>query len=205
MALIVKTFINNPVSSNCHVIYDDSEKHGIVVDPGSEDSSEILSFVRDNALVVDYVVLTHAHFDHTWAADRFSAPVLCTKECAETIGDKTRNLSFFFNQIGLQIEVNATCVEEADMKMKLLGEEVQFYKNRAHSPGGLLFTIGSYLISGDMLIKDLKTVTKLQWAKKDELPDCERWLREKQGKGYLVLAGHGDTFELDNYDINKIY
>ena len=58
MALTVKTFINNPVSSNCHIIYDDSEKHGIVVDPGSEDSSEILSFVRNNALVVDYVILT---------------------------------------------------------------------------------------------------------------------------------------------------
>ena len=55
-----------------------------------------------------------------------------------------------------------------------------------------------------MLIKDLKTVTKLQWANKEELPDSERWLRERQGKGYIVLAGHGDIFELDNYD-KKIY
>lgn len=205
MALTVKTFINNPVSSNCHIIYEDSKRHGIVIDPGSEDCSEILSFLKDNAIVVDYVILTHEHFDHTWAAYRFSAPVLCTKECAETIGDKKRNLSFFFNQIGFHIEVNAIRVEDFGMKMNLLGHIVHFYKNRAHSPGGLLFTIDRYLITGDMLIKDLKTVTKLQWAKKEELPDCERWLREQQGKGYIVLAGHGDMFELDNYDINKIY
>ena len=96
-------------------------------------------------------------------------------------------------------------VEDFGMKMNLLGHIVHFYKNRAHSPGGLLFTIDSYLITGDMLIKDLKTVTKLQWANKKELPDCERWLRERQGKGYIVLAGHGDIFELDNYDIKKIY
>ena len=56
-----------------------------------------------------------------------------------------------------------------------------------------------------MLIKDLKTVTKLQWANKEELPDCERWLREKQGKGYTVIAGHGECFELDNYALNNIY
>ena len=127
------------------------------------------------------------------------------KECAETIGDKKRNLSFFFNQIGFHIEVNTMRVEDFDMKMNLLGHIVHFYKNRAHSPGGLLFTIDRYLITGDMLIKDLKTVTKLKWAKKEELPDCERWLREQQGKGYIVLAGHGDIFELDNYDINTIY
>ena len=205
MALTVKTFINNPVSSNCHIIYDDSEKHGIVVDPGSEDSSEILSFVRNNALVVDYVILTHEHFDHTWAADKFSAPILCTKDCADTISDKKRNLSFFFNQLGFQIEVTATCVEDYNMKMKILGYEVEFYKNGAHSPGGLLFTIDKYIVTGDMLIKDLKTVTKLQWANKEELPDCERWLRERQGKGYTVITGHGECFELDNYDLNKIY
>lgn len=205
MALKVKTFINNPVSSNCHIIYDGSEKHGIVIDPGSEDSSDILSFVRDNALVVDYVILTHEHFDHTWAADKFSASILCTKECACTISDKKRNLSFFFNQVGFQIDVNTTCVEDSGMKMKILGHEVDFYKNRAHSPGGLLFTIDKYIVTGDMLIKDLKTVTKLQWAHKEELPDCEKWLHEKQGNGYTVLAGHGDSFELDNYDITKIY
>lgn len=205
MALQVKTIINNPVSSNCHIIYGDSEKHGIVVDPGSEDCSEILSFLKDNAIVVDYVILTHEHFDHTWSTDKFSAPVLCAKECADTICDKKRNLSFFFNQDGFQIEVNATCVEDYYMKMKILGFDVEFYKNKAHSPGGLLFVIDKYIVTGDMLIKDLKTVTKLQWANKEELPDCERWLREKHGNGYIVLAGHGENFELDNYDINKIY
>lgn len=205
MALQVKTIINNPVSSNCHIIYDDSEKHGIVVDPGSEDCSELLSFLKDNAIVVDYVILTHEHFDHTWSADKFSAPVLCAKECADTISDKKRNLSFFFNQVGFQIEVNAICVEEYNMKMKILGFDVEFYKNKAHSPGGLLFVIDKYIVTGDMLIKDLKTVTKLQWANKEDLPECGRWLREKRGNGYMVLAGHGESFELDNYDINKIY
>ena len=53
--------------------------------------------------------------------------------------------------------------------------------------------------------KRLKTVTKLKWAKKEELPACKEWLQLQQNKGLTVLAGHGESFELDNYDLNKIY
>ena len=68
-----------------------------------------------------------------------------------------------------------------------------------------VFVVDKYVATGDFLIKDLKTVTKLKWARKEELSAGEKWLSEQKGKGLLVLAGHGDCFELDNYDLNKIY
>lgn len=203
--VLVHTVINNPIPSNCHIIYDSSTLHGIVVDPGSEDCSEIVSFVNDNAIVVDYVILTHEHFDHIWSADKFDAQIICSEKCAESIVDKKLNLSFYFNQIGFQMNVQALVLEDNGMTMEILGHEVTFYNNSAHSPGGILFTIDKYLISGDMLIKDTKTVTKLKWANKEELPNCELWLRKKQGNGYVVLAGHGDSFELDSYDLKRMY
>lgn len=205
MSLIVHTIVNNPISSNCHIIYDGLKKRGIVVDPGSEDCSEILSFIHENGICVDYVILTHEHFDHTWSADKFNAAILCSKECAESISNKKLNLSFFFNQLGFSLTVNPILIENVGMHVEWLNHTIDFMKNKAHSPGGILFTIGNYIVTGDMLIKDLKTVTKLQWAKKEELPDCEKWLRERQGHGLIVLAGHGDSFEIDNYDLNKIY
>lgn len=205
MSLSVRTIINNPVTSNCHIVYDNTDRHCIVIDPGSEDDSEIISFIRENALTVDFIILTHEHFDHIWSADKMDAPVLCSRECADAIGDNKYNLSLFYNQIGFQITADTRCVEDYEMKMEILGHKVTFYRNKAHSPGGLMFTIDKFLISGDMLIKDIKTVTKLKWAAKEDLPDCERWLREQQGRGYTVLAGHGESFELDYYDINKIY
>lgn len=205
MSFSVTTIVNSPVSSNCHIIFNDFVKRGIVVDPGSEDSSEILSYIMRNGIIVDYVILTHEHFDHIWSVDKFYAPILCTKECEASLSDKKRNLSFFYNQVGFSIEVPVLCVEDIGMKMEILGEEVEFYKNMAHSPGGLMFTIDKFIITGDMLIKDLKTVTKLQWAKKEDLPDCERWLRSKYGSCLIVLPGHGESFELDRYDLTKIY
>ena len=205
MSIRVKTFINNPVSSNCHIIYDSLKKCGLVIDPGSQDSSNILSFIKNNDIKVDYVIITHEHFDHTWSADKLNATVLCSKECKENMKDKKRNLSFYFNQTGFDLNVETLCIEEIDCLLSWNNLNISFYKNGAHSPGGLIFVIDRFLITGDMLIKDLRTVTKLKWAKKEELTDAVEWLDKRKGENLLVLSGHGDSFELDDYDLNKMF
>lgn len=205
MSLTVETIVNNPVSSNCHIIYDELKKSGVVVDPGSENCHKILTFIKDNDLSVDYVILTHEHFDHIWAADKFNVPVLCTKECKESLKDKKLNLSIFFNQVGFELNVEAECIEEYEDDFIWNDYRIEFYKNGAHSLGGMMLVLDRYVVTGDFLIKDLKTVTKLKWSKKEELSVGEKWLRNLQGKGLIVLAGHGDSFELDNYDLKKIY
>lgn len=205
MSLKVKTIINNPISSNCHIIYDSLKKNGLVIDPGSEDCGNILNFIKYNNISVDYVILTHEHFDHTWSADKFNATVLCTDECRKRICDNKQNLSFFFNQVGFELNVEVQSIGQYKCQVDWNEYLIEFIKNRAHSPGGLMFVIDKYVVTGDFLIKDLKTVTKLKWAKKEELPVGEKWLRDLQGKGLTVLAGHGDSFELDDYDLKKIY
>ena len=205
MSLKVKTIINNPISSNCHIIYDNLENRGIVIDPGSEDSREILTFIKENGISIDFIILTHEHFDHTWAADKINGIVLCTRECKESLSDKKLNLSLFFNQVGFELNVKAECIEELGEKFSWNNYKIEFYKNAAHSPGGLMFVVDKYVVTGDFLIKDLKTVTKLKWARKEELSAGEKSLNALKGKGMLFLAGHGDCFDLDNYDLNKIY
>lgn len=205
MSLTVKTIINNPVSSNCHIIYDSLKKKGLVIDPGSEDSRELIDFINHNNINVDYVILTHEHFDHIWSADKLSIPVLCSYECRENIQDNKLNLSLFFNQVGFELNVQVQCIEDFGCKLEWNNHTIHFYKNRAHSPGGIMFIIDRYIVTGDLLIKDLKTVTKLKWAQKNDLPDAVRWLENSKGNNLTVLAGHGDSFCLDDYDLNKIY
>ena len=205
MSLQVKTIVNNPITSNCHIIYDNLKKRGIVVDPGSEDPSKITTFIKEHDISIDYVILTHEHFDHIWSSDVICAPVLCTRECSALVSDAKHNLSFFFNQQGFALDLYTQSVEDLNLQLEWNSHYLVFYKNGAHSPGGLMFVIDKYVITGDLLIKDLKTVTKLKSAKKEELPAVVDWLQTLKGRGLKVLAGHGDCFELDNYDLNKIY
>ena len=205
MSLKVKTIVNNPISSNCHIIYDNLKKKGLVIDPGSEDCRELISFIKDNNISIDFVILTHEHFDHTWSTDKLNAIVLCTDECRKRISDNKQNLSFYFNQVGFEIKVETQSVEEFNCELNWNGYRIEFIRNEAHSPGGMMFVIDRYVVTGDFLIKDLRTVTKLRWAKKEELLTGEEWLKTLQGYGLTVLAGHGDSFDLDNYDLKKIY
>lgn len=205
MSLKAKTIINTPISSNCHILYDGLKRRGLIIDPGSENIQEILSYVNDNKIIVDYVILTHEHFDHIWSADKFNASVICSQECANNIVNNKKNLSFFFRPPGFSLEITVLLIEDIGMMLQWQGYNIEFIKNKAHSPGGILFTIDNYIVTGDMLIKDTKTTTKLPLSQVDDLEVCESWLLSKKGNNYIVLAGHGDNFELDHYNLKKIY
>ena len=56
-----------PIQTNCYVVKSDTSDVGFVVDPGAS-ADKILEEVDKLGVRVKYVVLTHGHFDHTFAA-----------------------------------------------------------------------------------------------------------------------------------------
>ena len=80
--LQIKIFPVNPLAANCLVLWEDSGKVCAVVDPGfyrPDEEDMFFSFLHDNGLTPDAVLLTHGHFDHCWSAaavaGRFGCPV----------------------------------------------------------------------------------------------------------------------------------
>ena len=80
--LQIKIFPVNPLAANCLVLWEDAGRVCAIVDPGfyrPDEEDMVFSFLRDKGLTPDAVLLTHAHFDHCWAAaavaDRFGCPV----------------------------------------------------------------------------------------------------------------------------------
>ena len=64
----VERFLNDLMSSNCYIIWDDITHSSIVVDPGSEKSQKVIDFIDSHNISLDYIFLTHEHTDHTWGA-----------------------------------------------------------------------------------------------------------------------------------------
>ena len=54
------------VGTNCYIVYDEATREAAVIDPG-DNAKSILHAVAEEKLTVRYVLLTHAHFDHTGA------------------------------------------------------------------------------------------------------------------------------------------
>ncbi len=50
---------------------DEKTKHGFLIDPGAE-ADRILHIIQKNNWVIEKILLTHGHFDHTGAVERLS-------------------------------------------------------------------------------------------------------------------------------------
>lgn len=209
MNLSLTTIINKPVSSNCHIFADVETKHCIIIDPGSEDGLLIDEKIKLFQLIPDQIILTHEHYDHIWSCqyliDKYGIPIVCTKKCSEALGDSRKNLSLFFDyRKAFSCPTVSILIDDENRScLSWQCHSLQFYPASGHSMGDLLVIIDNFLITGDLLIKDLKTVTKLKCGSKDKLMQTLALIETFKGRGLTVCPGHGDCFSLDNYDLKK--
>lgn len=210
MNLTVLKIENYPVASNCYVLYDKSQGNTcILVDPGSENCDSLERTLEEHELLPEYIILTHEHFDHIWGCNyltnKYKCKLICSGKCATAIKDPKRNHSLFYNQVGFVINHADIILEDVDWKLKWRKYELDFIRAGGHTESGICFTINKYLFTGDSLIKDLKTVTKLYTGSKSALKKTIQTLESMKGHGYVVCAGHGDFFDLDDYNLNVAY
>ena len=64
--MIIEKLEVEPFASNCYIVGAESNKEGIIIDPGAE-ASRILKKVEDLGLEIKLIVVTHPHMDHIGA------------------------------------------------------------------------------------------------------------------------------------------
>lgn len=210
MSLTIKQIVNSPVTSNCYIVYDMSESDNgcIIVDPGSEDAVEYLDFMKQKGLSLSYIFLTHEHFDHCWSVNELrkiypGVKLICSKTCSEAIQNRKSNYSVFNQQPGFELKPANIVLEDVNWSLNWDGYKIRFEPAEGHSAAGIIIFIGEYVFTGDTLIKDTKTVTKLKTASKEGLVSSLLMLNKEKGKNLIVCPGHGKMFDLDGYDLNK--
>ena len=205
--LTVHKIINHPVPSNCFVLYDKAVGRGcIVVDPGSKSDNELFAFLNEEGLTPQYIVLTHEHFDHCWGVnelvEKYAVPIVCLERCAECIKYEKKNCSVFYENNERFVITSATIsLESLNYVLPFAGTELRFFSTPGHTDASVCFTVGQNLFTGDTLIKDLRTVTKLPTGSVSKLRESISLLGALQGKCYKVYPGHGEVFALDGYDL----
>lgn len=206
--IAVHQIINFPVSSNCYVLYDKAVCNDcIIVDPGGKINDELFCFINRERLQPQYIILTHEHFDHCWGVnklvERYHIPIICSSLCAECIKYEKRNCSVFYdNKNSFVVTCKTVIVESMNYVLPFGGSKIHFFDSPGHTNASVCFTVDGCLFTGDTLIKDLRTVTKLPTGSLAKLQESIELFRNMQGNGYMVYPGHGDVFELDGYDLD---
>ncbi len=77
--IIFKHFLTNVNASNCYIAGCPESKNAVIIDP-SEYSDSMRKFISEHGLNLEYIFITHNHFDHNQAVssvlDQFSAKVI---------------------------------------------------------------------------------------------------------------------------------
>lgn len=205
--LTVHTIVNKPVPSNCFVLYDKEVGcECIVVDPGSKRDDELFTFLDKEGLIPQYIILTHEHFDHCWGVnklvEKFEIPIICSALCAECIQFEKRNCSVFYdNKNSFVITGKTISVESLNYELPFANTKLCFFATFGHTDASICFSVNRSLFTGDTMIKDLRTVTKLPTGSVAKLRKSIVFLQNLKGKDYVVYPGHGEIFELDEYNL----
>jgi len=195
----VKRFENMPINSNCYLIFNDDSDKCIIIDPGTKDCTNIIPYIKENSLIPEYVIITHEHFDHIWGVNYlkkiYNIKLISNKFTSICITDKKKNLSLFYDQIGFEC-LKADISFDKEISMMLSNQEFKLICIPGHSEGSICVNIGDFLFTGDTLIKDKKTITKLPGGNLRKLNKSIKKLDKIINSNIMICPGHGKMYRL---------
>jgi len=157
----VLTFTNSLFGENVFVVYDETTLHAVIIDPGilnAAEERELTDAIRDANLVVERVLLTHAHVDHCAAARKlatlYGVPVCASAEDAQLARLLPEQAVAF--HLSIRPEPLQFDEELSDGQIiPLGGENIQVIATPGHTQGGVCFYLpqSGLLFSGDTLFQ----------------------------------------------------
>ena len=206
--IVVKCIENNPIKSNCYIIHISGEQSAIIIDPGSFEITKIESYIRLKCLKPELIILTHEHFDHIWSVEKlrsiYGCKLVASNECSEAIIDPKKNLSVFYDQVGFSCSKADIVLKEVVHTIHWHDLIIELYKLPGHTIGSICVLLERCLFTGDTLLKNDKTVTKLPGGNKGKLNESIKLIYSLQHKFDKIFPGHSEEFTLKELNLNQL-
>ena len=200
--------VNCRFKSNTYILIYAMDENVWLVDPG--DVQAVFHWMQENDKKnVSGILLTHAHFDHLYGIndvlEKFpQCPVYVANEYGKTLLFDPRKNSSYYALIDDIVIFEDADVRVYDSSLSLWpGVMLNVFHTPGHSDDSVCLQVENLLFTGDTLIYNLRTVTKLRGGDTLKLKESLETLQSLSGKGLHVFPGHGEEFELDGYDLRK--
>lgn len=191
--------------SNCYLL--ECGSHAAIVDP-SADANTIVNLLSQKGLTLDYILLTHGHFDHIVSIDtlreKTGAPV-CIHEADLTMPeDAHKNAFYLFFRMDRKYRRPERALR--DKEILLLGDEqIRVIHTPGHTAGCVSFLCNNeFLITGDTLFADSYGRCDLYSGNMSVLFQSLRDLRDLN-QDLLIYPGHGESARLGDALDNVLY
>lgn len=184
----VKTYCVGMIENNDYLVWDDLTKKAFLVDASSR-CQAIIDDAEKMNLEIEYIILTHGHFDHTDGLDFYRAAfpdaklAACKKE-AKMLFD--RDLSM--GKGGIKADI---WLKDGDI-LSCGNIEINILETPGHSSGSICIYAEKTLFSGDTLFQASVGRTDFPTGSMSELLDSIHNKLFVLPDDTRVLPGHND-------------
>lgn len=194
----VKIFNVTVLMTNCCLLTDRKTGKMAVTDPGAP-NEELNYEIEKNGGKLEYVILTHGHYDHiSYAkqlAEKFDAKIVTGEKNNEFLSNPTLNLT---EKHRLSLKPFSADILLKDGDNFMLGNtEIKYITTPGHTSGCGSYIFDDTIISGDTLFCESYGRTDLPTGDDAEMAKSIRKLKNLEGD-YRVIPGHGPTTTLDH-------
>ena len=200
--------VNTQFTSNTYILSKEDEKAVWLVDPG--DIQPVWQWMQAHGKKeVLGVLLTHGHFDHLYGINKVleeypQCSIYVANEYGKSLLFDARKNNSYYAPIEDVVVSSAADVRLYNNSLALWPNvTLKVLFTPGHSEDSVCLRVGKLLFTGDTLIHNLRTVTKLRGGDTLKLKDSIEILRTLLGQGLHVCPGHNEEFELDGYDLRK--
>ena len=198
-----------PLNANCYVVIDEVTKKAAVIDPSSYNSELKGILHSDEISSVEYILLTHGHFDHILGVpqvkeDFKNARICIHSEDVKNFSDKKFNLA---DMAGLTISpIAADEILEDGSIIDLGSLKIKVMHTPGHTQGGVCYIIEDekIIFSGDTLFRGSIGRTDFPGGDFFKLTASLKKLKDLDGD-YKILPGHEEATTLNYEREHNIY
>jgi hypothetical protein len=187
----VKRIVVGVYAVNCYIVYNDNKK-GFIVDPGG-DSEDIINFIEQENINVEFILLTHGHGDHIGAVnllkEKYNLQVYASMKEKALLNNCITNLSKSIPPFkGIELEADRWLCDNE--KIDFYGDTIVIMETPGHTEGSICAFLGDIIFSGDTLFRMSIGRSDLPTGNTEEIINSVKKLFNLEND-YRVLPGHG--------------
>ena len=184
------------LSANCYLIYGENSKKACLID-APEYNDEIMDAIESNGLSLEYIILTHGHFDHILGAEAFKektgAKIAVHELEKEYISDPEKSMTYFYGGGTVAADIEF----KDDDVLTFGGISLRVLHTPGHTKGSsfLICENEKIMFSGDTLFKNNIGRFDFYGGDYGVLMDSLQKLKSMDGD-YTIYPGHGEATTL---------
>jgi len=145
----IETLMVGPIMTNCYLLCDEEAKVCAVIDPG-EEGHRIAQAVEESGCALQYILLTHGHYDHFTGIPELLAHYPDTPVYIHPDDAVVKNTNPWALKFPRMDEAHQRWYGEGD-RLELGSLVIQVLETPGHSAGSVCLVVEDVIFAGDTL------------------------------------------------------